>query len=112
MTQLKIHRGRTHVSVVSLGRDISGMTFKSEIRAGQSPDADLIAVWGISIIGDGSTGQLRLSLDNSITSQVTETIGYMDVLRVEGGEPYSEFSAPLQVVFIDMPTEPPPDPEV
>lgn len=112
MSNLKVHRNRTNVNIVSLGFNPSGQTFLSQIREGMSPDSQLIANWNIEVVGDGSTGQLRLSLDNSITKEITQTIGYMDILREEGGEPYSILETPLQVSFMDFPTEPTEDPEV
>jgi hypothetical protein len=86
--------------------NVAGQVFRSEIREGRSPESELIATWNIEVVGDGSTGTLRLSLDDSITRQITHNVGYMDILREEGGEPYSVLDGPLQVCFVDFPTEP------
>lgn len=106
VSHISVHRNRTNVHLVSLGMNVAGQTFRSEIREGQSPESDLIATWIIDIVGDGSSGQLRLSLDDSITKEITHNVGYMDILREQGGEPYSMLEAPLLVFFYDMPTEP------
>lgn len=112
MAAVEVHRNRTNVNIVSLGFNVAGQTFISEIREGRHYTSDLIATWEIEIVGDGSTGELRLVLDNSITQGITHRIGYMDILRQQGGEPYSVLEAPIMVVFVDFPTAPDVDPEV
>lgn len=110
MAQVEVHRNRTNVHIVSLGFNPTGNTFLSQIREARTPESELIATWDIEVVGDGSTGELRLTLDNSITKDIKQTIGYMDIVREVGGEPYSILEAPLQVAFMDFPTEPTPDP--
>lgn len=109
MACIEIHRNRTFVHLVSLGYDVSGSTFRSEIRETRSPTSRLIASIDIDLVEDGSTGELRLSLDNSITGSIGDNVGFMDILREEGGEPYSVLETPLVVCFTDFPTQPTPD---
>jgi hypothetical protein len=108
---LEVHRNRTNVSIVKLGYNVSGMNFISQIRAERTRTSRLIATWSIEVVGDGSSGELRFSLDNGITRDISDNIGYMDIVREEGGEPYSVLRTPLVVAFLDFPTEPSPDPE-
>lgn len=103
---IEVHRNRTNVHTVSLGFDVSGQTILSQIRVGQDPSSELIATWTVEVIGDGSSGELRLSLDNAITKEITHHQGYMDILRQMDGEPYSILEAPIVVSFRNMPTEP------
>lgn len=103
---IDVHRFRTTVHKISLGFDVSGETIRSEIRETSSPTSALIATWEIEVIGGGSTGELRLSLDNSVTKHINHKIGYMDILRESGGEPYSVLDDPIQVCFKDFPTRP------
>jgi len=103
---IEVHRNRTNVHTVHLGFDVSDQTIRSQIRVGQDPSSELIAEWDVEVIGDGSSGELRLSLDNSITKDITHNVGYMDILRESGGEPYSVLEAPIQVCFMNLPTEP------
>lgn len=111
MSTIEVHRNRTNVHLVNLGYNLSGLNFRSEIRKTRRPTSELIAAWAIDIVGDGSTGELRLSLDNGITKDIYDTVGFMDILCEVGGEPYSVLRTPLMVVFLDFPTEPTPDPE-
>lgn len=108
---LSVHRNRTNVHLISLGFDVAGQNFISQIREQRSPTSQLIATWDIEIVGDGSSGELRLSLDNGVTREIAQTIGYMDIVREEGGEPYSVIETPIVVCFLDLPTEPSPDAE-
>jgi hypothetical protein len=109
LSQITVHRNRTAVHLVYLGYNPTGQNFLSQIRESRSPSSRLIATWDISVVGDGSSGELRLSLDNGVTKEITQTFGYMDIVREEGGEPYSVIETPITVVFLDLPTEPSPD---
>lgn len=102
--QVIVHKGRTVILPVSLGYDISGDTFTSEIRVDQDPASALIATWTTSFATDGIDGELVLTLDNSVTSTITRTRGYMDIKRVSGGEPLPVFDEPLEVLFKEVVT--------
>lgn len=99
MDQLTIQRGRTIVVPVSLGYDISADTFTSEIRTGRDISTHLIATWEVTFATDGTDGELLLTLDDAVTSEIPYTVGYMDIKRVTGGEPVTVFDDPLQVSF-------------
>lgn len=101
MQQVEVYRSRTVILPVSLGFDVSEETITSEIRVAQSPTSDLIATWTVTNKTDGTDGEIILTLDDEITSEIVQTIGYMDLKRMSGGEPLSIFSEPLQVVFLD-----------
>lgn len=99
MKQIVVHKGRTVILPVSLGVDVSADTITSQIRAGQHAASDLIASWVVSFKTDGTDGEIILRLDNAVTALITNTIGYMDLKRVTGGEPISVFDEPLEVLF-------------
>lgn len=106
MQQIEVFKNRTNIVPCSLGFNVSGDTFESQIRAEPNPESELIAEWEVTFKegSDGSDGELILTLDDSITSEITQSIGYMDLKRITGGEPLAVFGEPLQVVFIDLPT--------
>lgn len=99
MDQVVVHRGRTVTLPVSLGIDVSSDEFESQIREEADFESDLIAEWTISFLTDGTDGELILVLDDSITSAIEKTVGYMDLKRITGGEPVPVFDAPLEVIF-------------
>lgn len=104
MKQIVVHKGRTVVITVSLGIDVSQDTITSQIRASKGADSDLIAEWSVAFATDGTDGELILTLDNSVTSTIEKTIGYMDLKRVSGGEPISVFDEPLEVLLKNVVT--------
>lgn len=94
-----VDRGRTTVLSVGLGYDVSGDVLTSEIRADRDSTSQLIAAWSVSFLTDGTDGELVLTLDDSVTSAIVKSKGYMDIKRVTGGEPVSVFSEPIPVVI-------------
>lgn len=101
MQQIKVHKGRTVILPVSLGVDVSKDIITSEIRDGKTQPSKLIATWVVSFATNGIDGELILTLDNTTTSAITKSTGYMDLKRVTGGEPVSVFDEPLEVIFTD-----------
>lgn len=108
--QLVINKYRTNTIIVSLGYDVSEDIITSDIRVSKDPTSDLIASWDVSFEDDGVDGQLILTLDDSVTSEITKTIGYMDLERLSAGEPLSVFDEPLEVVFRNVVTAVVPEP--
>lgn len=102
MNEVTVWKGRTNVLEVSLSYDVSNDTITSEIRQGRSLDTMLIAAWQVTYKTDGTDGNLILTLDDSVTTTIEDTIGYMDIKRVSGSEPYSVLDAPLTVIFKDV----------
>ncbi len=39
----------------------------------------------------GADGEVILTLDNDVTAAISNSVGYMDLKRVAGGEPLSIF---------------------
>lgn len=103
--QVIVYKNRTVVLHVSLGYDVSGDEFTSEIRVDKDPTSQLIATWDVSFETDGVDGELVLRLDDAVTKLITKSTGYMDVKRVSGGEPIAVFDEPLEVLFKDTVTE-------
>jgi hypothetical protein len=101
---INVYKGRTNKVSVSLGVDISGDTFISEIREQAHSDSPLIAAWNVAFLTNGVDGELVLTLDDSVTALIEKTQGYMDVKRVVGGEALSAFDGPLDVIFKDSVT--------
>lgn len=104
MKQVIVHKGRTVILPVSLGYDVSSDVITSEIRVDKDPESDLIATWTVTFAGDGTDGELILTLDDSITSEITKSTGYMDLKRVTGSEPINVFNEPLEVLFKNVVT--------
>lgn len=104
MSDILVYKNRRNVVSVSLGTDVSGDTFESEIREKATLDSTLIATWSVSFKTDGTDGELVLTLDDSELDEITVKRGYMDIKRISGGEPYQVF-APVKVVFKDTVTE-------
>lgn len=99
MKQIIIYKGRTNVIPISFGFDISNDIITSEIRTDKKSTSPLIATFDFAFESDGTDGKGSLILDNSVTSGITRTIGYMDVKRVSNGEPLPVFDEPLEVIF-------------
>jgi hypothetical protein len=97
-----VYKGRTNIITVSLGIDVSADTLTSEIR---TPSGVLIATWTVTFDGDGTDGELVLTMDNSITSAITYPTGLMDIKRVSGGEPLPVFDKALEVEFRETVTQ-------
>lgn len=94
-----VHIGRTNTLTVDLGVDVSLDTLTSEIRSEPNVNSPLIATWVVTKVGGGTTGELTLTLDDTITAQISAASGYMDIKRVSGGEPIPVFDKPLEVTF-------------
>jgi hypothetical protein len=94
-----VHKNRTNTLKVNLGIDVSGDTITSQIRAEPDHTSTLIAEWTVTNETDGVDGVLILTMDNTITSQITVDSGFMDLLRISGGEPLPVFDKPLEVSF-------------
>lgn len=105
MKQVVVHKGRTNIISLSLGFDISDDEFASEIRAGKNRESTLIATWIPSFATDGVDGELILTLDDSVTQQITQSVGYMDVKHIKGTEPFPVFDDIIEVVFRETITE-------
>ena len=99
MQQIIVHKGRTVIITVSVGFDVSNDVITSEIRVDQNRESTLIAEWDVSFATDGIDGELILTLDDSVTGEVEQTTGYMDMKRIVGGEPVNVFDDPLEVLF-------------
>jgi hypothetical protein len=94
-----IHKGRTNQIVVNMGYDVSADTITSEIRSEPTTEAPLIATWTVAFVTTGVDGKLLLTLDNTVTKDITAVRGYMDLKRMHLGEPLPVFDTPLEVTF-------------
>lgn len=99
-----VHKSRTNTLRVNLGINVAADILTSEIRSEPDPDSTLIAEWDVAFVTDGTDGRLVLSLDDSVTSLITYTTGYMDIKRVSAGEPIPVFDRPLEVIFREVVT--------
>ena len=108
MKQTVIHRGRYNIKLVNLNRDISALTpgtdFLAQIRATPDHTSELIAQFTITFEDDGTDGVLRLTLDDSVTDTITHDRGFFDLVRMEGGQPISEFDEALPIEIRGMPS--------
>ena len=105
MKQITVYKGRTNTIPVSAGIDLSGDTIVSEIRSKRDVGSDLIATWSVSFLNDGTDGELILTLDDSVTEDITHSVGYMDIKRVTVGEPRNLFDEIIEVLFKTTVTE-------
>lgn len=96
--KIKVDKNRTNKLSIDLGFDITGDTITSEIRAEQDPESLLLGTWTVAVI-DAATGQLELTMDNTVTADIAVDSGWMDIKRLSGGEPLSVFDRPLEVAF-------------
>ena len=99
MNQITVFKGRTNVVPVSLGYDVSNDILTSEIRFGKDRDSELIATWNVSFATDGVDGELILTLDDSTTSAIVRSVGYMDIKRMSNGEPLNVLDDVIEVLF-------------
>lgn len=99
-----VYKNRTTTLIVSLGIDISGDTFASQIREKPNATSTLIVAWTPTFVTDGNDGELKLTIDNSVAGSITQSSGYMDIRRTSGGEPLPVFDKPLLVNFRDAVT--------
>lgn len=96
---ITIHRNRTNIIPVSLGFDVSGDTFSSEIRKERDATSLKLAEFVVTFDTDGVDGELILTLDDAVVNLITAHRGYMDIKRVSSGEPLAVFDEPLEVFF-------------
>lgn len=100
-----VHRGRTVSISFALGYDVSEDEITCDIRAdtGSSP---VIASWVVTFLTDGTDGELVLTLDDSVTSDIpmANRNAWMDLKRVVSGEPVSVIDKPIPVVFTGVVT--------
>ncbi|MBA3551204.1 hypothetical protein H0W32_03285 [Patescibacteria group bacterium] len=94
-----VHKGRTNIIPISLGVDVSGDVFTSQIRSEPDVSAPLIATWDVEFETNGVDGELILTLDDTLTGQIRINSGYMDLKRMSNGEALPVFDRPLEVIF-------------
>ena len=107
MAKTVVHRGRYQIKRVYLNRDLTGFTsadFVSQIRATDSYTSELLMEWTVTI-EDSGDGILRLEADDSVTGAVNAEGGFMDVMRIDGGQKTSEFDEARAVEFRGMPSD-------
>lgn len=100
-----VHKGRTNIITVAMGIDVSADEITSEIRSEPDVSSPLLAAWVVEFTNDGTDGELTLTLDDTITSQIVANSGYMDIKRISNGEPLPVFDKPLEVTFRGSVTE-------
>ena len=96
--QVVVHKGRTNTLLVDLGVNITSDTITSQIRSEPRSDSTLIATWTVTKT-NATLGELTLTLDDSATTNITVSSGYMDIKRIVSGEPIPVFDKPLEVIF-------------
>jgi len=99
---IEIRRGRTEVVELNLGHPLGDDIYTSQIRAGQNVTSELIATWTVTV-RNATNGILTLKLDDSVTANIEQTYGWMDVKRVSNGEPLFECD-PIPVIFKNVVT--------
>jgi hypothetical protein len=92
-----VHKDRTTRITVSLGMDVSDDTITSQIR---TKSGELIVDWTVEYDSDGTDGELILTIDNALTSDITAETGEMDFKRMSAGEPLAIIAKPIEVQFV------------
>lgn len=100
-----IHRGLTNTIPLVLGYDTTGDTISSQVRSGPDRSYPRLLNFEVTVV-DESNGEYTLTIDDTFTSQIVVDTGYMDVLRITGGEPVPVFEEPLQVIFMGTVSKP------
>lgn len=95
---LIVYKGRRNIVTANLGFNLTGSVITSEIREEVDRTSTLIATWTVAVV-DAAGGTITLTLDDSVTTGITQTSGYMDLKRVNGGEPLPVFEKPIEVEF-------------
>jgi hypothetical protein len=101
-SHITVRKNRTNIMEVQLAYDVSSEIITSQIRKGRTPEHPLICEWLIRFKNDGKDGSLIFTLDDSVTSEIEDTVGYMDILRISGGEPITVIEFPLIVFFQEV----------
>lgn len=97
-----IHRRRTERITVKLRYSVGNDVITSQIRTGVNPASTKIADFEVDVSADGRT--IWLTLDDSVTQNIQQSGGYMDIKRVTGGEPVNVIDDPIPVVFRNVVT--------
>lgn len=99
---VRVYKDRTTRITASLGFDVSDETITSEIR---SEAGELIVAWDIVNDGDGTDGEIIMTIDNALTTDIIAETGLMDFKRLSAGEPLPLIKGPIEVVFVKAVTE-------
>ena len=105
MSEINVYKNRTNTIQFDLQQDVSLDTFISEIREKANVESALIATWNVAFVTDGTDGLLVLTIDDSSLTNVIQKSGYMDLIRVTGGEPIPAIAEPIKVSLKDTVTE-------
>lgn len=97
--KVNVWKDRKNILRIYLGMDVSGDIITSEIRTQANVSATLLAAWDVDFETDGTDGALVLTLESADVGDISVNIGYMDLKRVSGGDPFPIFEDPLEVVF-------------
>lgn len=101
---IRIQKGRTVSFEFTLGHPIGDDTYTSEIREQARESSELIATWNITVKPGGNNRVLIFTLDDSVSREVIQKYGWMDLKRVSGGEPLPVLDSPILVEFREVVT--------
>lgn len=102
---LVVQKGRTNTVNVNLNEDVTGDTFTSEIRTEPNQSSALIATWVVTV-ANAAAGELTLGLNDTLSVQIKQDVGYMDIKRVTaGGDVIAVFDQPIRISFRGTVTE-------
>lgn len=108
--QTVVHKGRYAIKRVNLNEDLTGTVeadFIAQIRETPDRSSALIAEWDVSYDTVAADGVLRLEMSATVTGLITQSSGFMDVMRTDGGQKVSCFDEALYVEFRGMPSDEP-----
>jgi hypothetical protein len=93
-----VHIGRYNELTVNMGVDVTTDTITSQIRTEPEQEATLIAAWTVTKTNP-TKGELLLTMEATVSSQIDVSSGWMDLKRISGGKPKAVFDRPVEVSF-------------
>lgn len=99
---VRVYKDRTTRITANLGMNVSDDAITSQIR---TKSGELIVAWTIVFDSDGTDGELILTIDNALTTDITAEEGEMDFKRMSGGEPLPIIAKPIEVQFVKAVTQ-------
>lgn len=97
-----VYKDRTTRITANLGLDVSSDTITSEIR---SKSGEFLVEWTIEFDSDGTDGELIMTIDNALTTDLVAEEGLMDFKRMSAGEPLPVIARALEVQFVKSVTQ-------
>lgn len=101
--QLTIPKGAQFAATIDLGEDLTGRTFRCQIRTEREIDSQLIVEPTVGVEGSPSDGILSLTITAQGTRSITRATGWLGLIETTtASQPRAVFDTPIAVVFIGV----------